>query len=167
MTTNNTVIYEENLTSDKTEALFVALTLVFLLAAIRRTVVRKLDARARVYLFLSVIFLFYAVNYRTLTIRLTAQALTLTFGLFSWTVALDNIEACAVDEVPVLMRLGGAGIHLMSVRKRYRASFNVLEYPRVVIALKRKAGPVRDLSFSTRSPEEILQQIQAAVAATA
>mgnify|MGYP000900013350 CR=1 FL=1 len=37
--------------------------------------------------------------------------------------------------VMFFLRYGGAGIHFMSIRGRYRASFNFLEYPRVVIAL--------------------------------
>lgn len=63
------------------------------------------------------------------------------------------------------MRMGGAGIHFMSIRKRYRASFNFLEYPRVVIAFKRKVGPVQDISFSTRQPEKVIRLIQEAAIA--
>jgi hypothetical protein len=65
------------------------------------------------------------------------------------------------------MRLGGAGIHFMLINKRYRASFNFLEHSRVVIALKRKVGPVRDISFSTRQPDEVLRLIQGAISAKA
>jgi hypothetical protein len=48
----------------------------------------------------------------------------------------------------------------MMVNERYRASFNFLEYPRVVVALKRKRGPVQDVSFSTRQPEPVMSLIQ-------
>jgi hypothetical protein len=41
----------------------------------------------------------------------------------------------------------------------------LLEYFRVVIAFKRKAGPVQDISFSTCRPDEVIGCIQAAVAA--
>ncbi len=53
----------------------------------------------------------------------------------------------------------------MNVRQRYRASVNFLEYPRIVIAFKKKVGPVRDISFSTRHPDEVLQHIHQALAA--
>ncbi|MFZ2095565.1 MAG: hypothetical protein WAV05_02895 [Anaerolineales bacterium] len=53
----------------------------------------------------------------------------------------------------------------MMIRKRYRASFNFLEYPRVVIALKRKVGPVQDISFTTRRPDDVIQQLQDALPA--
>ena len=78
---------------------------------------------------------------------------------------LANIEECRLDALPALMRYGGAGIHFMVIRGRYRASFNFLEYPRVVIAFKRKVGPVRDISFSTRQPEDVLRVIQEAISA--
>lgn len=72
---------------------------------------------------------------------------------------LANIEECRLDALPALMRYGGAGVHFMGIGGRYRASFNFLEHPRIVIALKRKAGPVRDISFSTRRPDDVLRFI--------
>jgi hypothetical protein len=47
----------------------------------------------------------------------------------------------------------------MMIDTRYRASFNFLEYPRVVLAFKRSIGPVVDLSFSTKRPDELIQLI--------
>lgn len=161
------LIYEERLSSDRTEALFVALAILFFLLLIWRARAAGLDVLAVVFLVLCAFFLFYAVNYRTLVIRLTAKSLVLKFGIFRWTVPLDNIEAARLDDVPFLMRMGGAGIHFMSIRGRYRASFNFLEYPRVVIAFKRKLGPVRDISFSTCDPDEVIRLIGEAVSARA
>jgi hypothetical protein len=51
----------------------------------------------------------------------------------------------------------------MFIRRRYRASFNFLEHPRVVIALRQKAGPVQDISFSTCQPTELLRALQQAL----
>ncbi|MGD9028718.1 MAG: hypothetical protein PVG25_02785 [Anaerolineae bacterium] len=154
------LIYEEKLSSNRTEALFIGLTILFLLLLIWRVSAVSLDVLAVVFLCLSVLFLFYAVNYRTLVIRLTPASLVLKFGIFPWTVSLDNVEAASLDDVPFLMRMGGAGIHFMSIRGRYRASFNFLEYPRVVIAFKTPVGLVRDISFSTRQPGEVIRLIR-------
>jgi hypothetical protein len=96
-------------------------------------------------------------------IYLTSKSLTLKFGIFTWVVPLDNVEECRIDEIPLWMSMGGAGIHFMLIRKRYRASFNFLEYPRLVIAFKRKVGPVRDISFTTRRPDDVIRLIQEAV----
>jgi Ca2+/Na+ antiporter len=163
MIMNDGLLYHERVTSNRTEALFLTLTILFFLLLFWRVSVAGLDVLAAVFFCFFVFFLFYSVNYRTLIIRLTTESLKLTFGLFTWIVPLDNVEECHIDEIPLLMRMGGAGIHFMSIRQRYRASFNFLEYPRVVIAFKRKVGPVRDISFSTRRPDDVLQLIREAV----
>lgn len=160
---NTNILYNEKLSSRRTEILFIALTLLFLLLFVWCVTGRGLDFIASIFLFFCVVFLFYSLNYRTLIIRLTAESLILTFGIFGWSIPLSNIDAIQPDDdLPALMKYGGAGIHFMTVRKRYRASFNFLEYPRVVIGLKRKAGLVRDVSFSTRQPEEIIRLIDGA-----
>jgi hypothetical protein len=159
------ILYHERVSSNRTEALFLALMLLFFLLLIWRVNTGSLDALAAVFFCFFIIFLFYSVNYSTLVIRLTVAALKLTFGIFTWTVPLDNVEECCLDEIPVVMRMGGAGIHFMFIRKRYRASFNFLEYPRVVIAFKRKVGPVQDISFSTRRPDDVLRLIQESLSA--
>jgi hypothetical protein len=153
------LIYEERVTSKWTEALFLSLTGLFLILLIWRTGTNNLDILSGAFLFFFVFFLFYSLNYRTLIIRLTPEFLRLKFGIITWTIPLDNIEECRLDELPAIMKYGGAGIHFMFIRKRYRASFNFLEYPRVVLALK-KIGVVRDISFSTQRPDELLQLLQ-------
>ncbi len=165
MITNDDFKYDERVTSNRTEALFIALTLLFLLLLIWRVNVGRLNLLATVLFCLFVFFLFYSVNYRTLIIRLTSEFLKLRFGIFTWTVPLGNVEECRLDDIPVLMRMGGAGIHFMSIRKRYRASFNFLEHPRVVITLKKKVGPVCDISFSTRKPDDVVRFVRDAVSA--
>lgn len=159
---SNSVIYTENVSSKRTEFLFIALTILFFLLLIWRAISSSLDILAGVFLFFFCFFLFYSLNYRTLMICLTSDALKLSFGIFRSIVPLNNIGECSLDDIPAVMRMGGAGIHFMVIRNRYRASFNFLEHSRVVIGLKRKVGLVRDISFSTRQPEELLQLIQGA-----
>jgi Ca2+/Na+ antiporter len=160
---NDDLLYHESITSNRTKVLFLALTILFFLLLVWRVNADGWDVLAAVFFCFFAFFLFYAVNYRTLIIRLTTESLKLTFGIFTWTVALDNVEECHLDSLPLLMKYGGAGIHFMFIRNRYRASFNFLEYPRVVIAFKRKAGLVRDISFSTRRPDDVLRFLQEAV----
>jgi hypothetical protein len=155
-------LYTEHVSSKRTELLFIVLMLLFFMLAVWRVTVRGLDMFVWVFFCLGTFFFFYTLNFRTLKICLTTRSLKLTFGVFTWSVPLENIEGCRLDEIPVLMRLGGAGIHFMLIHKRYRASFNFLEYPRIVITLKRKVGPVRDISFSTRHPDDLLLCMQEA-----
>ena len=161
----NNLIYTERISSNKTEALFLVLMILSFLLLIWRVTSDGLDILAVAFICLFIIFLFYSLNYRTLLIHLTPDSLKLTFGIFTWTIPVDNIQECSLDELPVIMKYGGAGIHFMFIRKRYRASFNFLEYPRIVIAFKRKVGLVRDISFSTRQPDDVLRLIQQAISA--
>jgi Ca2+/Na+ antiporter len=157
---SSNLIYKERISSNKTEALFLSLTIIFFLLSIWRISTTGDDWLLVLFVGCFLIFLFYSVNYRTLVIHLTSDSLKLKFGIFLWTVLVDNIHECSLDKLPVIMKYGGAGIHFMTIRKRYRASFNFLEYPRVVIAFKNNVGPVRDISFSTRKPDEIIQHIE-------
>jgi Ca2+/Na+ antiporter len=154
--------YQEIITSKRTQALFLVLTLLFLSLFAWRAVASGMGFLAVVFLCFFAFFLFYSLNYRTLIIHLTPEALKLRFGIFTWTVPLQNIESCNVDVVP-LLRIGGAGIHFTSIERRYRVMFNFLEYPRLVIQLKEKRGLVRDVVFSTKHPEEIERFIQEAL----
>lgn len=151
--------YVEKVSSKRTELLFIALTVLFFLLFVWRMGVSSWNGLTIFFLVLSCFFLFYVVNFKTLIIQITSESLKLSFGIFSWMIPFENIESCSLDEIPAFMRYGGAGIHFMMIRKRYRASFNFLEYPRVVIAFKNNVGPVQDISFSTRQPDEVLQAL--------
>ncbi len=96
--------------------------------------------------------------HRELIIQPGEKTLQLRFGLFSRVISLGNIEDCLPDKAS-LWRIGGAGIHFTPLGGRYRAMFNFLEYPRLVIALKVKQGLVRDIAFSTRQAEELMKLI--------
>ncbi len=153
-------LYVERLTSKRTTLFFALLSVLSFLLAIMRASWYAFEALALTLAFFSVFFLFYTVNYRVLEIKLTAKALNVTFGIFSWEVPFSQIAGAQVDSLPVIKQYGGAGIHFMFVRKRYRASFNFLEHPRVVVVLKKKIGLVQDISFSTRHPDEVIQLIK-------
>jgi hypothetical protein len=157
------VLYAERLSSNLTTALFVALTLIFGGLAFWRLTNHPHDWLVTLLQFLSVFFLFYTFNYRTLVTTLTKNELVLRFGVFRWRVPLDNIAACKPDQISRAMYYGGAGIHLMMIAGRYRALFNFLEYPRLVVSFKHRVGPVVDLSFSTKHPDELIQKIDAGI----
>jgi membrane protein YdbS with pleckstrin-like domain len=154
------ILYNEKISSNLTSALFLVLTMIFSLLMLWRLDTSGLELLSGVFIFLTLLFLFYFINYRMLQLQITSQDLRLKFGIFYWRVPLENIEQCGLDDLPLIKKYGGAGIHFMTVRGRYRASFNFLEYPRVVVLLISKRGPVQDISFSTRRPEDIIRLIQ-------
>ncbi len=149
------LVYEEKLTSRTTTALFIALTISFLLLLLWRWTVSGVDALAVVFLCIFALFLFYSINYRTLIIRVTSENLIFKFGLFTWALPLDDISECHPDDTPIWLKYGGAGIHFGWVRGQYRAFFNFLEHPRLVLVLRKKRGPVQSISFSTKQPETL------------
>ena len=151
--------YNEKLSSTKTEALFIVLTLVFLSLFAWRWLSSGWDGWAITFVCIFALFLFYVINYRTLKIYITSESLRLTFGIFTWTIAISNIKNCYIDEDTIL-RFGGAGIHFMWIKGKYRAFFNFLEFPRMVVTLKDKKGLVREIAFTTRHPEQVMHIIQ-------
>jgi hypothetical protein len=149
------VDYEERVSSRRTDAVWVGLTIIFLALLVWRTTTTGFGILATVFFCLFCLFLFYALNYRTLIIRMTADSLVLRFGVFRWVVPWHTIENCSLDDTS-MWRIGGAGIHFTMIRKRYRVFLNFLEHPRVVLALKERRGSVWDIAFSTRQPEEVV-----------
>lgn len=156
-------VYEEKVSSGRTEALWVVLTLLFLVLLICRAISAGFGFLTVAFLCGFLLFLFYSLNYVTLTIRMTTEALQLRFGVFRFTVPWRTIEKCELDNTP-MWRIAGAGVHCTWIRKRYRVFLNFLEHPRVVVALRERKGPVRDIAFSTREPERVLGAINRRIA---
>ena len=98
MTTNDNFKFYEQLSSRKTEWLFVPSTALFFLLFLWRVNVSGWNFLAVVFLVFACLFLFYVVNYRTLVIQVTSETLILSFGIFTWTVPFDNIESCASNQ---------------------------------------------------------------------
>jgi hypothetical protein len=159
------LIYHEKLQSNLTTGLFVILGLIFLALFSWRVTSVGWKFTPLLFLFLSVFFLFYVFNYRTLQIRISDKELVLRFGLVRWKTDLKNIRECSRDDPPLWIKYGGAGVHFALVEGIYRAFFNFLEGPRVLITFKTKQGPVQALSFTTYQPDRILDLLQRRISA--
>ena len=152
-------IYEERLSSNRTEILFVVLTILFLSLSCWRILEDDFDFLTIIFILFFIFFLFYSVNYRILHICMTSDSLILSFGIFKWSIAFSNIQECYLDDMYTRL-IGGAGIHFMFVRRKYRAYLNFLEYQRIVLVLKRKMGPVAEIAFSTKHPKEVMKLVE-------
>jgi hypothetical protein len=160
MRTNPDTLYQETLSSRRTIGLFIALAAIFLAFLTWRWSAGGLDGWGIAFLCLAGVFTFYTLNYRALTIQITGQHLRLKFGLFTRTIPHEDIATIQPDHPPPLKRYGGAGIHWYLTGDRYRASWNLLEYERVVVQFKHPVGPVQELSFSTKNPEEVSRVVR-------
>jgi len=150
------LVYQERVSSAKTTGLFGVLTLLFLLLLGARLHASGFGYLAATFLLVACFFAFYAVNYRTLMIGITAEALLLKFGVFRWTVPWSTVADAKPDDTPIA-RVEGAGIHFTMRHGRYWIFFNFLGHPRIVLELKKPRGPVRDVAFSTRQPGKMLE----------
>ncbi|MGB2964967.1 MAG: hypothetical protein WBB69_13380 [Anaerolineales bacterium] len=155
--------YFEKVQSLKTSLLFVTLMLVFSVLFVWRVTEVGYRFFPVICLIAAMLFLFYVINYRTLKIEITEEVLALKFGLVGWKSRLDNIQACQLDDSPIWIKYGGAGVHFALVFKKYRAFFNFLEYPRVLITFHRKQGLVQALTFTTRQPDKVLAIINSRI----
>ena len=154
-------LYTEKIQSKRTTLLFIVLTLVFAGLAYWRVISKSSDNVFSLLSLFAVFFFFYSINYRTLIITISPEKVLLKFGIFKWTVPISNIDSCELDNnLPAGKKYGGAGIHFFVTEKRYRISFNFLEYERVVLRLKTPRGLVKDVSFTTCTPHEVIQIIQ-------
>jgi hypothetical protein len=153
--------YFEELNSTKTSLLFVGLMTLFSVLFIWRINTVGFRSGPIVYLFLTILFAFYVLNYRILRITVDDESILLEFGIVRWRTKLENVASCGLDDSSFLIRYGGAGVHFAFTQGRYRAFFNFLEYPRVLISFHQKQGLVQELVFSTQNPEQVLEFIQA------
>ncbi len=152
-------IYHEKVQSLKTSLLFLILTLIFAALFAWRVSAVGFRLTPILFLFIGLFFFLYVLNYQTLKITITGEAIFLKFGLIRWRTMLENIQSCELDDSPAIIKYGGAGVHFAFVNRIYRAYFNFLEYPRVVINFINKQGPVQALVFTTRQPERVIEII--------
>ena len=155
--------YYEEVGSPKTSLLFMFLSAVFSGFFIWRITILGYKENipfSTVLLFFSIFFFLYVLNYWTLKITNTDEILQLNFGLIRWRTDLNNVKAIGLDDSPTLIKYGGAGVHFAFVKGIYRAFFNFLEFPRVLITFREKQGLVQALVFTTRNPDKVIGLIQ-------
>jgi len=158
-------IYQEKIQSSLTTLLFTFLMLVSSALFAWRVMIVGFRAFPIICLVLALFFFFYVLNYRTLRIMITEEEVLLKFGLIRWRTRLENIQACKVDDSPNLIKYGGAGVHFAFVKGEYRAFFNFLEHPRILITFHQKQGLVQGVVFTTRQLEQVLEIINSRIAA--
>jgi hypothetical protein len=152
-------IYQEKVQSLKTSLLFTLLALVFSALFAWRVTAVGLRGFPILCLVLALFFFSYVLNYQTLKITITEDIVLLRFGLIRWKTSLKNIQTCKMDDSPNLIKYGGAGVHFAFVKGEYRAFFNFLEHPRILITFHHKQGLVQGLVFTTRQPEQVMDII--------
>jgi hypothetical protein len=96
-------------------------------------------------------------NFRVLTISITEDSITVSYGRICYRVALDNIETAFIDTNPGIV-YGGWGIRMARIKGQSALIYNVISKPRVV--LKLRSGRFNQFAFSTRRPDEIINLVK-------
>ena len=148
--------YTEQIKSSGTSSLFLFLSFLFFTLFSWRISAVGLRFFPGLFAFLGMFFLFCVFNFRVLEITINSTQLKLKFGLISWRTSLENIREACLDDSPAIIKYGGAGVHFAFVNGIYRAFFNFLEYPRVLVSFRVKQGLVQELVFTTRQPDQVL-----------
>ena len=151
------MLYSEKIRSTKTSLLFVILAMIFFALFGWRYSVVGFRFIPVLYAFLGLVFCFYVINFRELEISITDQTLQLKFGVIAWSSNIENIKSFDRYDPPFWIKYGGAGVHFAMVDGDYKAFYNFLEYPRVMVGFHQKQGWVQSLVFTTRQPDKILQ----------
>lgn len=156
--------YTEKIQSSGTTLLFLGLSILFFILFGWRISAVGVRFFPGMFAFLGMLFLFYVFNFRTLLITIDSKHVKLKFGIIPWKTRLDNIRDYQVDDSPAIIKYGGAGVHFAFVKGIYRAYYNFLEYPRVVVSFKEKQGLVQELVFTSRHPDQVLTEINSRIA---
>ena len=151
------LLYNEKVRSNKTSLLFVILAMIFIALFVWRFSVVGFRFVPGLYAFIGLVFCFYVINFRELDISITDQTLQLKFGVIGWSSNIENIKLSVLYDPPFWIKYGGAGVHFAMVDGDYKAFYNFLEYPRVMVGFHQKQGWVQSLVFTTRQPDKILQ----------
>ena len=153
-------LYEEDVPSIWVTRILTLATAVFALLFLRQLIEDPGDANPvikTIFPILSLFFLGLLLIFRTLTIRITTDNVTVAYGPISYSVPLEEITDIRADETSAL-RYGGAGIRLAPVGGKLRLVFSVIGGQRVIIGIRgRRIG---ELVFSTERPDEIIKLIR-------
>jgi len=153
-------LYSEKIRSNITTFLFAFLGLFFFTLFVWRYSVVGLRFSPGLFGFLGLFFFFYVINYRVLHITITDLTLQLDFGRVHWRTDLENIAKITLYDPPFWIKYGGAGVHFAAVEGEYKAFFNFLEYPRLLVRFNQKQGLVQALVFTTCQPDQILEILE-------
>lgn len=154
------VLYSENVRSNKTSLLFMFLAFIFFALFGWRFSVVGYRFVPGLYAFFGLFFCFYVINFRELEISITDQTLQLKFGVICWSSNIENIKSSILYDPPFWIKFGGAGVHFAMVDGDYKAFYNFLEFPRVMIGFHKKQGWVQSIVFTTRQPDKILEILE-------
>lgn len=154
------IIYEEKIFSKVPTIILTIFTLIFLILWIYQTFIGQIGTNpAPTVIFLAMFFLFAFITFTfsRLTIKITSEFISVSFGIFKHKILWDEIEDIYLDKASVV-RYGGWGIRFGRFKGNWRLVYNIIDSPRVSLLLKE--GRFREFVFSTRNPQKIIELVR-------
>ena len=155
-----TTVYEESRFSTRLTAILATITVLVFALVVYQFLTEPDELRSMlgvISVVLLVLFATLTVNFRRLSVHITDESVTIGYGVFRSEVPWRHIEGCSVDETSTL-RYGGWGIRVTRVGGSWRLVYNTMDDPRVVMAVS--TGRFREIAFSTRDPETVVEIIE-------
>ena len=152
------IIYEERLFSRWMTLILGGVTLFILWQAMQQLQTGSSDG-APVWLMpsMAVLFVVFTINFMWLTIRITAEEVVVSYGLFRYRVRWHDIEDCYADEASAVW-YGGYGVRVGWRAGKRRLIYNTIGDPRVVLLTR--STPTPEFVFSTAYPDEVIQAVR-------
>jgi hypothetical protein len=157
-------VYEEKVFAKVIGGTLGVISVIMLFILIYQIIISPLgDEPALSYFFLVmfIIFLILTLNFSRLIIRISFQSITVGYGIIKKRIPLENIEDCEIDKTPAI-RYGGAGIRTTGIKGEWVLVYNVVGGARCVLRLKE--GRIKKFVFSTKNPEEVVNEIKGQLA---
>ena len=141
--------------------LFIALTILFLGLFVYQVLVGPVGANPApdwLYIIMFVLFAGFTAlirNFNKLAIVITAQSITVGYGVLKRTIPWSNVSSCYLDDASAFGSYGGWGIRTAKVKGKWRLAYNVIGSTTVVLELKK--GRFREFVFSTKNPDGVVE----------
>lgn len=153
-------IYEETISAKWMTVSFAVITIIFFSVFLYQLLTGPIGADPApdvLWLVLALLFFSLTLNFRKLKINISSEGISAGYGIFKSTISWEKLEEVYLDETSTA-RYGGWGIRVSRVEGNWRLVYNVIGGPRVVISSK--DGFFKDLAFSTKNPEEVIEIIE-------
>ncbi len=150
-------IFEEEVSSYWIPSILGVVALLFLALEVQRSTMTPIAPPAGLFPAMSLLFLTLALTFRRLTIRITSEGVRVTYTLFRYDVAWDDIVDVAVDDTSAFW-YRGYGIRLARGRDGWVLVFSTIGPARVTLVLKGRWFSY--FVFSTRRPDEVVKLVQ-------
>ena len=150
-------LYEEEVSSYWISGILGAVALLFLALEVQRSMMVPLSPPAGLFSGMFLLFLALALVFRRLTISITNEGVSVTYTLFRYDVAWDDIVDLAVDERSAFW-YRGYGVRIARGGDGWVLVFSTIGPARVTLVLKERW--FSHFVFSTRRPDEVVKLVR-------